>query len=281
MRTTVNFTPRFMTTRTTRLTSAAILACGFIATQGRAATTTFDFSGTQYADNFTETANAGAISNSGGAVVVNNVSSLAGIVTYNTPFPSANTDAFTLKIDGKFSTIPSSFGGDSFGFMTNISGGTGYMAVFRISTNGTSQADFRLFEGAKTDGSGVGLQIGSTVVLNSANLATTFASGTFYTFNLDVSVTPGSPNSISFTGSILNATSGSVIGTFTTVSDSTATLGGTTVGLRVGTQGNVNNFTTVDNFQLITSAVPEPSSFALFGGLGALGLVLSRRRIRR
>lgn len=255
-----------------------ILALGVASVN--AATTTIDFSGTQYSDNFTETANASNLNIVANALAMNNSASLAGIATYNPAFPSSTLEAFSLKIDGKFTAISSTFGGDSVGFFTNINVGSGYLAVFRIITSGgLSQADLRIFEGAKIDGTGVGTQVGSTVILGSGALATTFASDTYYTFKLDVSVTGGGSN-IGFTGSILNTANSSTIGIFTTVTDSTATLGGTNVGLRIGTNGTNTNFTTVDNFTLSTAAIPEPSTYAAIGGLGALGIALYRRRNR-
>lgn len=262
------------------------LLCALIASpSAKAATTTFDFSGTQYATNFTETANGARLSvNTGinnGVLEMSNVSSLAGVATYNTAFPSSNTASFNLKIDGSFSTMPTTFGGDSIGFMTNVNGsGVGYMAIFRIRTSsGASEADFRLFEAVKTDGTTTPLvQVGSTIVLNSAALGgTVFTSSTFYTFGLQVDPNSGN-GSISFTGSIFNASNGNTIGSFGAINDASAIFGGTTVGLRLGTQGNVNNFTRADNFTLTT--VPEPSAFAVLGGVAALGFAALRRRRR-
>lgn len=260
-----------------RLASFAALLCTVPASQ--ASTTVIDFSGTQYADNFTETFNINMLTPNNGGVEMKNTSSAPGIATYNPAFPGSATDDFSLKIDGKFSYIStSSFDGHSVGFFSNISGNAGYLAVFRIRTqSGVSHADLRIFEGASTTSTAVGTQVGTTALLSGASLGTTFASNTFYTFNLDVDVDTDA-NSISFTGSILNATNGSVIGSFVTITDTTATLGAPQVGLRVGTQGGDGRITTVDNFVL--STIPEPSTYALLGGAGALGLALMQRRKR-
>ncbi len=251
-----------------------------------AGTTAFDFSGTQYADNFTETSNADRLTVNSGALQFNNASSLSGIAVYNPVFPSAdNTEDFSLSFDAKFTTLPTSFGGDSVGFLTNVNDTTGYLAVFRINKNGsTSQADLRIFEGATTSGTTVGAQVGTTQQLTSAGTSPTlsagFASDTFYTFNLSVDATAGT--SIAFTATILDATTKSVIGTFNSIVDSSPSFGGTgnKVGLRLGTQGNINNFTVVDNFTLNTASIPEPSAAALLGGLGVLGLAAGSCRRR-
>ncbi|MFH1499821.1 MAG: PEP-CTERM sorting domain-containing protein [Verrucomicrobiota bacterium] len=249
-----------------------------------ATTTVLDFSGTQYADNFTETSNGDRLSVNSDALQFSNISSLSGITVYNPVFPSAdNTESFSLSVDAKFTTLPTSFGGDSVGLLTHLNGTTGYLAVFRINKNGsTSQADLHVFEGASTTGSTVGTQVGSTQSListgGSPTLSADFASNTFYSFNLSIDASAGT--SIAFTASILDAGTQSVIGTFNSIIDNSPTLGGTEnkVGLRLGTQGNINNFTVVDNFTLNTAAIPEPSAFAALGGLGALGFALARRR---
>lgn len=241
--------------------------------------TTIDFSGTQYADNFTETFNESMLTATDGALEMKNGSSAPGIALYNSAFPAAATSGFNLKIDGKFTNIStSSFDGHSVGFLTNISGSTGYLSVFRIRTqSGVSYADFRLFEGSSINSTSAGTQIGTTLVLGPTDLAATFANNTFYTFSLDVAVDTDA-NTISFTGSILDTTNGSIIGSFASVTDTTPTWGGTQVGLRVGTQGGTGRINTVDNFVL--SAIPEPSSYALVGGMGVLGLALTQRRKR-
>jgi hypothetical protein len=244
----------------------------------QAATTTIDFSASDFAgNNLTAGMNSGNLSFDSGTMRMNFGSSLAGLVTYNNVFPSAvNTDDFSVKVDGKFTNLNG--GGDSVGIITHNTGGatalSGYVGIFRILS--TTSADFRLFEGVNTTTGTLGTNLTPTALTISGS----FVADTFYTFSLAVDVT--SPTSATFTASILNASNSSIIGTFTSVVDNSASLGDTTnkIGLRLGTNGSITNYTTVDNLQLITSAVPEPSTYALLGGVGALGLALVSRRKR-
>lgn len=78
---------------------------------------------------------------------------------------------------------------------------------------------------------------------------------------------------------------GSIAATTTTSSgtatDSTyATIALTHAGFVSGRQGNTGNDYRFDNLSAGGVAVPEPSTYALLAGVGALGLVLLRRRCR-
>ncbi len=263
------------------LVATSLLVACLGTSRSHAAVTILDFSGSQYADNFTETSNANNMTVVGGILeTTTSNGSISGITVYNSPVTAQNTDNFSLKIDANFDVMPSSLGGTSVSFLTNISGGAGYLAVFRLNTTGgVSSADFRLFEGATTNGSTVGVQVGSTQTLNAAALnSVTFNSSSFYTLNLDVTVS--SSTSIIFAGSILDSSNSSIVGTFASVTDSSATLGGTAVALRLGAGGN-NVTTSVDNFTITpASAIPEPSTAALLGGLSVLTLAAAKRRRR-
>jgi hypothetical protein len=272
-----------MITHPTRLLSlpsvlATILLIGLSSLH--AATTIIDFSGSDYASNnliggINSSLSSGGLNFNAGTLRINSGSSLAGMVTYNAVAPSSDyMEDFTVTVDGKFTNLNG--GGDSIGIITNNTGGTsGYVGIFRILN--TTTADFRLFEGVNTTTGSLGSNLTSTAL----TLKGTFSKDTFYTFSLAVDVT--SATSVTFTASILDTSSGSIIGTFTSVVDNSASLGGSTnqIGLRLGTNGIGTNYTTVDNLQIITaSAVPEPATYALFGGLMALGAVSFRRRRR-
>jgi|GEM_PF-2098357 PEP-CTERM putative exosortase interaction domain len=258
------------------LVPAALLVTA-VAPAAQASGIVIDFSGTQYDDNFTETANAGLLNASNGVLTISNSSSAAGVALYNDAFPSVSVDQFTVSADVSFGTMATnSLNGNSIGFVTNLSsleGGNGFVTVFRVRTqSGVSYADMRVF--TITSEGALGGSAIATATLGASDLATAFASGTFYKFQVEVNL--GTPGTIEFNGSILNSAGDSIIGTFSTLSAAYAGSDQPTyVGLRLGTQGQT--ITTVDNFTL-TAAIPEPSAFAALAGLATFGLAATRRR---
>ena len=79
-------------------------------------------------------------------------------------------------------------------------------------------------------------------------------------------------SAISFTGSILT-TGGSLLGTFGSYTDNTPTsVSDTGVGVRLG--AGATDRLALDNFSVPTAAILEPSTGALLGGGGVLGLAL-------
>lgn len=233
-----------------------------------AATLTFGTSA-DYTNNFTETANGEALSwNAGGYLdEYHATTTTSSVARYNT----AVSGDFNLSLDASFTSNLGSYAGASVGFMTQVNGtsgtSSGYLSAFRLTTTG---ADFRVFEGATLNGSSVGTTLVTRTISGS------FSANTYYTFSLDVEHTE---TGITFTGSILNASTGSVIGTFTSYTDATPTnADGSTVGIRLGTINGTHTY--ADNFEVTLAAVPEPSAFALLGGLGALGLAIVGRRTR-
>src|SRR5690606_12914309 len=125
------------------------------------------------------------------------------------------------------------------------------------------------FEGANLNSNNLG---SITPITSSATVSNgTFATNTYYDFSLSVerSSTPGA--SLTFSTAILNPTNGNVLASFADYTDTSPTsFGSGIVGIRLGSTGGSpnNTITTIDNF----TAIPEPSAFALFGGLAVLGL---------
>lgn len=249
-----------------------------------AATFTFD-SASDYTSNFTPgfTSNTG----SGGTAPFWNGSTYpghmvkfdatgSGSASFATLNQAAAGTSYTVKADVLFSPTNGTYsaGALSFSFLTNIGTDNGYAAIFRFT--GSNTADFRIFEGVNATAGTLGTQVfgatpAQTITLSSGTWSTT----TFYTLSLDVLNTG---TAISFTGSVLT-TGGAVLGTFNTYTDSTpSSVANTAVGFRMGV--GATDVLRMDNFSIPTSAIPEPSTYALLGGAGVLGLALCARRKR-
>ncbi|HSI10168.1 MAG: PEP-CTERM sorting domain-containing protein [Rariglobus sp.] len=239
-----------------------------------AATVTFD-SAADLSTNFTAGFNSGTAAawNTGNGGTAVKYDTGVSVLIFNS---AAASTSYTIKADVNFQPNNSTFtpGGSAMGvgFFTNIGTNDGYAAIFRFT--GTNTADFRLFEGANASTGTLTTQI------TAANSTFTLASGTwstssFYTLSLDV-VNTGS--SIAFTGTVLT-TGGAVLGTFSTYTDLTpSSVSNTSVGVRLG--AGAADRVALDNFSIPTSAIPEPSTYALIGGAGVLGLALCTRRKR-
>ncbi|MDF3058979.1 MAG: hypothetical protein K0R17_3194 [Rariglobus sp.] len=235
-----------------------------------AATIAFD-TAADYTNNFTPRFTSGTAiswnSNSGGSLAKYDASGSASFSTFNT---AAAGTSYTIKADAMFTPAASySSGGLSFSFLTNIGTNSGYAAVFRLT--GTNTADFRLFEGTNAATGAIGTQVNTTQTFTRSS--GTWSTSTFYTLNLEV-LNTGS--SISFTGSILT-TGGTLLGTFGSYTDLTpSSVANTAVGIRMGV--GVEDILRVDNFSVPTTAIPEPSTYAFFGGAGVLAFAFFRRR---
>lgn len=109
-----------------------------------------------------------------------------------------------------------------------------------------------------------------------ANHAATL--GTTYTLRLEG--TYAENGTLSMTLGLFDATGTTQIGTSATATDLTP-LTGEYFGYRnrIGLGGGTS-LIDFDNFSLTSSTIPEPSAFALLGGLGAFGLAATRRRRR-
>lgn len=257
--------------------------CVLTATLG-ATTITFD-TASDYTNNFTPK----FTSNSGAAVVFSptrldslskfdSSKSTASFVLFNT---QAASTSFTMSADVTLTpstganTGYAAAGSLSFGFLTNIGTDNGYAALFRFT--GTNTADLRIFKGVNATTGALGSvdPVNSATTITLANSAT-WGADTYYRLSLDVLNTT---SAISFTGSVLT-TGNTVLGTFTTYIDNTpVSVSNTTVGFRAGV--GPSDVVRIDNFSIPTSAIPEPSTYALLGGASVLGLAFLTRRQRR
>jgi len=207
-----------------------------------------------------------------------NVLSLA--INSNTYYRAFDTAGFTLNslsvgetlslsYSIRFSGTPDGTAKNfSFGFVNNSSPNSIIYANVDLATTGAADSEFRYRSGS-FNMSDTGLIAGTSFA------ATALAASTNYTFGLNVTKT-----ATGFDISYLR--DGSTIGTSSLLSSSTwaTAMGGVTmtgIALRYSSTPNVTTY--IDNVSVTTfSAVPEPSTFALIGGLGALGFAASRRR---
>jgi hypothetical protein len=240
-------------------------------------------SAADYDNNFYETTNPAAVSwsSSGGGQLQKISGNSATTEIYNTTATggvggSGGTGAATLNnntfgnltLQMDFSTPELITGGDSLGFFArvNSTATSGYFAVFRLLTANT--ADFRLFD---TDSNPTTGTLPTAFQAGTITSAGSFATGTFYTFRLDV-LNVGS--NVQFTGSVFTQGGTTQLGNSVTLTDTTSpvqTAG--QVGLRLGS--NDAAFTNLyDNF----AVVPEPASGVL---LAMAGVALGLRRKRK
>jgi hypothetical protein len=246
---------------------SAFILTGALITPIQGATLSFTTE-SDYTDNFTETANGSSLSWNNGALAEFNASTTtASIATYNTAVPVTTGSTLSLAMDASFHNLTA--GGASIGFITNAISGTGYLSVFRLTSATT--ADFRVFTDVTTAGTiPSGAIFTSTLTLTGG---ATFSIDTDYTFSLNVQNTG---TQLIFSGSILNASNSSVIGTFTSYSNAPTTyITGTGVAIRLGAING--SYTYADNFSVSTSSIPEPSTYALLSGLAVIGLAAIRR----
>jgi hypothetical protein len=146
--------------------------------------------------------------------------------------------------------------GDYFQFQTSTAGFSGIDLSWDQTGSGTGPKDFGLFY--STDGTNfTQFWANYSVALNGTPNTAWTGSGTrnsFYTFNYDLS----SVAAINNVGSV----------TFRLVDSATAAIGGGS-----SASGGTDR---VDNFSI--TAIPEPSTYALFAGLAGLTVAALRRR---
>jgi hypothetical protein len=257
---------------------AAMSAAVLLAHTASAATLTFDTIA-DYDNNFYEVANPNDLgTNTSPGGYLNKINGTATSAVYNTAATGGSggaggtaggtpLDKFgDVSLQASFGHFTNALDGSTgVGFFTKINdtATSGYVAIFRVLTSTT--ADFRLFDTAAL--SAVGTQIGTTQTFTG-----TFAKDTYYIAKL--TVTDVGAN-VRFDASLWTAADVQIGSTITLTDTTSAVTGLGQVGLRAGS--GANSSLRIDSFS-VTSAIPEPSSYAFLASGGALCVALLRRK---
>lgn len=219
-----------------------------------------------------------AVGNNGQLNYVNTGGAITGNVTLNGNL-TLNSSIATVLAAPLNQTPPLTVGGNTIAGV--IADGSGSFGLIKTGTGVVHLTGANTFTGGATINAGtlstgatgtfgaddVTLATGATITAgNSASFADTallsFASTSIGKINLNFT-------GADTIGGIYNSVSASFIGNGTyTATDLNTFFGG-------------NVFAGAGSLTVFGAAIPEPSSFALVGGLAALGLVASRRRTRR
>lgn len=189
----------------------------------------------------------------------------SGATANNLRFALVNGSAAGYRTTDGFSSTDASYVGDTgYGFFSSGStvggGNTTNLGLNTYERVTTSSND--LLGTASVWGTAIGSSSGATGY---------FAANTTYTFSVQMSHNAGT---LSITTSL---TGGNFSGMNYTTSDSTSpVLSFDTLAIRVG--GGSNQFSNYNFESFTVSQIPEPSTYAAFAGLAALGLVAYRRR---
>ncbi len=270
----------------TRRCHALVLSCAFVVLASvNAHAVSFDFSSSsQFTNNFTtynpDTGTPG-YSASTGAVTWVSGGGQTGNFVYDSNGVTAGVDTFAdIVVEFDFSM---NVNNASVGVYFGGSRTSGNLALLNL--NRSSDTDtLRFFSGSNLTASSS--SSAGTVITTGISSPTGSISSGFVNFNAGwtTNTTYHATLTISYTG----ATTANI--TYT-ISDPYASstpltsISATATGIAVATAGEIGFRTglpgagtvTIDNVQ-ISSPIPEPSTFALLGGLGALGFALSIRR---
>ncbi|MCU0792542.1 MAG: PEP-CTERM sorting domain-containing protein [Opitutaceae bacterium] len=202
---------------------------------------------------------------------------------FNTGISTASISSFTVSglVRGDWVNIGSGSGAFTLGFGTATTAGTNFTGTgtgnsFGLRIEGTSTAGSPVWRTRlDTASANITPTSGSTAIsgLLSTNwylVSATYTKGVSDVWNFSGSITDYGTNGNTPAGSPLS----SVAGSFTQAS----TYGAATLHAAINFRSGGGNQTALDNFTFSTTAIPEPSSFAVIAGLGALGFVAARRR---
>lgn len=255
---------------------ASLSVAVLLAHTASAATLTFN-SNADYDNNFYEVANPGDLGTNVSGYL-NKVNTSATSAVYNTHATGGSggaggttfgtpLDTFgDVKLQATFAHSTNSLDGSTgVGFFTKINdaGTSGYLTIFRVLSATT--ADIRVFDTAALSG------VGTTLVTQNIT-GGTFAKDTYYIAKL--TVTDEGAN-VKFDASLWTAADTLISGSSVTITDTTTAVTGLgQVGLRAGS--GASSSLRIDSFSV--TAVPEPSTYALFASGGALCVALLRRK---
>lgn len=259
------------------LAPAAFAAAFAAAPEARAVTVDFDVS-TDYTQNFQrtwlDTGSSGASGYNAGQQAFVHTSTASGstIFVYDTTPDGTITNTFTdVTVSFDFSAATS---GASFGVFFGGSGrGTNNLAIFNINVSGSNDT-LRFFTGGSLGSSAPGTQLGTTTTLTGGGWTTSKT----YKATLEVDYVTASTANVTFTISDPYTVSGALSSFSMTASGIAMASGGSEIAFRSGFTGSGSGSNVIDNISITTTAVPEPSSFAAFGGLAVLGFAALRRR---
>jgi hypothetical protein len=178
-------------------------------------------------------------------------------------FTVSKTVSLNVTMDLSFSTSGNSFG---IYIINAANEAQGYLALFNVNNSGSNDT----------------IRFSSAVVNPTTPSTVGSIPAGSYANNQDLGIGPtGTFSSYSFSYSI-NANNEAVLSMTAGAQTSTYTIAGTSaftnveVGFRLGSSSGTVG---VDNFNISTTAIPEPSTYAALAGIAVLGMCLARRRI--
>jgi hypothetical protein len=270
--------------------SAVVLAAGSTSTRAIGFDTSTDYSANFYQTNITggsgtlayaaSYAGTTPVNSTYGTGVVSYVTTGSGtaVFVYDTTPDTTTTNLFTsVTVDLDFSVTASNTSIAVYFGSNNRTSAIADTAILNLNTNGNGDDTLRFFTGGIVgggSGGNVGTQFGTTATATAGG----WTVNTIYHLNLTISYVTSTTANVTFTISDPYTTSGALSSFSATATGIGVTSGGGEIAFRSGALGGASN-NTIDNISIV-SAIPEPSTYTLLGGAGALALALISRRKR-